>query len=405
MTLLLRMAVRNTLRHKRRTLFTFLVLSVSAAVYIFYACLLDGFNRQSFENMITFESGHIRIAHPGEDSDPLSLSNCLSSAQTAAARRVIAALPQVKAVVPRLHFQAEIDNMRDSAPCRVTGLDPREDGRVFPLHRMTRLDTLSSNTAILGFRLARDMGVGVGDSCYLTFRREGGMLESMSFTVSALATTGYPDIDGGTVLLSLETARRISAAGGPSELNLLLHDPVAVLQIRNSLRSSLPGLLVQSWQDTGSGIAAMTNTKEKASGILVMFLVGIALVGIINTMLMSVLEKRQEIGTLKALGMRERDVRRLFLLEGTLLGFAGGLAGLLLGAGINIYFSGTGIDMQSLLGETGGFKLLGVIRSTWKTSAFTTALLICTLTGGAASYFPARRAVRLEAAEALRTVQ
>jgi putative ABC transport system permease protein len=139
--------------------------------------------------------------------------------------------------------------------------------------------------------------------------------------------------------------------------------------------------------------------------VLVLFLAGIALVGIINTMLMSVLEKRQEIGTLKALGMRERDVRRLFLLEGTLLGFAGGLAGLLLGAGINAYFATTGLDMQSLLGETGGLKIIGVIRSTWKASAFTTALLICTLTGGAASYFPARRAVRLEAAEALRTVQ
>jgi putative ABC transport system permease protein len=294
------MAVRNIQRHKRRTLFTFLVLSVSAGVYIFYTCLLDGFNRQSFENMITFESGHIRIAHPGEDNDPLSLSNCLSPAQTAAVRRAVAALPQIKAVVPRLHFQAEIDNMQDSAPCRITGLDPRDDGKVFPLHRMTRLQTLSSNTAILGFRLARDMKVGVGDSFFLTFRKEAGMLESMSFTVGALVTSGYPDIDGGTVLLSLATTRHISAATGPSELNLLLYDPDTVLAVRDALRAALPGLLVQSWQDTGSGIAAISNTKEKASGVLVLFLAGIALVGIINTMLMSVLEKRQEIGTLKA---------------------------------------------------------------------------------------------------------
>ena len=71
------------------------------------------------------------------------------------------------------------------------------------------------------------------------------------------------------------------------------------------------------------GIVAMSEAKKKGSSAFVLFLSCIALVGIINTMLMSVLEKRQEIGTLKALGMREKDIGRLFLIEGAILGFFG----------------------------------------------------------------------------------
>ena len=135
MNMILTMAGRNLLRHKRRTLLTFLALSFSAMLYVFYGCMLDGFTKKSFENMIAFESGHIRIAHPAEEKDPLSLSNCLPAGQIQKITSYLKKNNAIKAFTPRLYFQAEIDNSHDATPCKITGLIPKTDSSVFPLHK------------------------------------------------------------------------------------------------------------------------------------------------------------------------------------------------------------------------------------------------------------------------------
>ena len=408
MKMLLKMAGRNLLRHRRRTLLTFLALSFSAMIYVFYGCMLDGFTKQSFENMIAFESGHIRIADRAEEKDPLSLSNCLPAKRVQSIRKTLSQITAIRSHTARLHFRGEIDNSRDAAPCTITGLDPATDPGVFPLHKLVQLSLLSSNTAIMGKNLAADLGLRRGDSFNLTFRRSSGMLDSTAFFLAAVISSGYSEIDGDTVFLSLKTAQRISGAAGPGEINLYLNNPEMSIRTAAQLRRRLPGLRVQSWEQAGTGIVAMSEAKKKGSGAFVLFLSCIALVGIINTMLMSVLEKRQEIGTLKALGMKEGDIRMLFLIEGTILGFIGAVAGVIMGALANIYFAVEGLNLQAIIGSIGsniGFKLMGNIRSTWDPSTFLTAFFVCILVSAAASWLPARRAVKLEAAEALRTIQ
>ena len=97
-------------------------------------------------------------------------------------------------------------------------------------------------------KLAKDLGLRTGDSFHLTFRKRSGMLESTAFLLADTISSGYSDIDGATVFLSLKTAKHISGADGPGEINLFLKNPEQSINIAALLQQKLPTLRVQSWE-------------------------------------------------------------------------------------------------------------------------------------------------------------
>ncbi|MCK5219196.1 FtsX-like permease family protein, partial [bacterium] len=104
----------------------------------------------------------------------------------------------------------------------------------------------------------------------------------------------------------------------------------------------------------------MMAMKRKFQGIFLLMIMVIAVVGIVNTMLMSVYEKKTEIGTMKALGFTDQEVSNLFLVEGFLIGLAGGLMGLILGTLFNSWFYFVGMDITAMMGDQDiGMPIMG----------------------------------------------
>ena len=150
----------------------------------------------------------------------------------------------------------------------------------------------------------------------------------------------------------------------------------------------------------------MMTMKRKFQGIFLLMIMVIAVVGIVNTMLMSVYEKKAEIGTMKALGFTDQEVSNLFLFEGFLIGLAGGLMGLILGTLFNSWFYFVGMDITAMMGgQDIGMPIMGVVRSVWTIGAYFNAMLFATIASIAASYYPAKKVTKMEAMECLRTVQ
>jgi len=108
---------------------------------------------------------------------------------------------------------------------------------------------------------------------------------------------------------------------------------------------------------------------------------------------------------MKALGFTDRQVQRLFLVEGALIGVAGGLMGLVLGTLFNSYFAFVGFNMDLFGDQDIGMPIMGNVKSVWLAGAYAKAMLFTLAASLVASYYPARKVTKMEAMECLRTVQ
>lgn len=405
MTYLFKLALKNILRAKRRTVLTFLILSFGVIIYLIFEGMMEGFDRASFQNYIDFETGHYKIRSVSWDEDfPYDTKTLLDAPESI--EKKCAALPFVTGVTSRVLFLAEADNGMDSSPVIVTGIDPKKDDTVFSLKRFIEKGKLLPRGAVVGSSLARDMGLSVGTTMFITFRNRHGMYTSAEMLISGIIRTADPKINGGTVFINLDEARELLAAEGSTEITLKTKDFRLTEKWLPAVKKAAGPVRVETWQQLSADFAALMATKRKGGAMILFFIVVIALVGIINTLLMSVYEKRQEIGTLMALGMDNTEVRNIFLFEGLIIGLAGSIIGMAAGALINLYFIYSGIDYTAMMGEESmGINVMGVVKSAWVFSSYAKALAVSILASVISSYYPAKKVMRMSPAECLRKVQ
>lgn len=402
---LFKLALKNLMRARRRTILTFLVLSFGVGLYVVMASLMDGFDRSSNHNIINFETGHFKLRAADFDEDrPFDLKNTTVDP----ALQARAKLPFVTGASPRLNFTAELDNGQDATPVVAVGLNPQADAGVFTLQDFVSRGRLEPGGMLVGRNLAESLKLAVGDTAYLTFRDPQGMLTSSELRISGLVDSANPMVNHGMLFLMLDEAQAMLNTDRVTEIALKTDDEKKYQAYGAALRQALPGVRLEDWKQLGEDYAALSATKRKGQSMLLLFILVIALVGVVNTILMSVYEKKTEIGTLMALGLRARDVRNLFLWEGMLIGVFGGLVGLILGALGNLYFAVVGMDITAMMGSDNqniGFQVMGVVKSGWVWGAYLRVLILAVVASVLASWYPAQKVTRMQPMECLRTVQ
>ncbi len=406
MRYLLKLALRNILRSKIRTILTFLILSFGVGLYILLACLMAGFDAATSQNVIDFETGHYKLRSQTFDEDtPYEQENFLSPAPAIVDK--VSKLDFVTGVAPRVQFLAELDNGLDTTPIVAVGIGPT-DNQVFTLENFIPQGRLEPGGILVGQSLAADMGVGLGDLVYLTFRDAPGMFTSIEMMITGLVNSLNPQVNKTMAFINLDEAQSYLRTDKISEIAIKTDDFTKVAEYAPQLQAVVPETEVYSWQRLTADWNAMMTMKRKFQNILLLMIMVIGIVGIVNTMLMSVYEKKREIGTMKALGFTDREVSTLFLVEGSLIGVMGGLLGLVLGTLFNSYFYFVGYDMSSFSGEQGtdfGMPVMGVVKSVWLVSAYVYSMIFAFMAATLASYYPAKKVTKMEAMECLRTVQ
>jgi len=133
----------------------------------------------------------------------------------------------------------------------------------------------------------------------------------------------------------------------------------------------------------------------------------IATIGVVNSILLSTLERVREIGLLKAMGMKEKEIAGLFVFEGGGLGLLGGIIGATMATAINAYLINTGLSLKMFMGEANmdiGYPIADRMFGVWNWPTVLWAVLFGLLVSLVASYFPARRAAHLDSVESLRQI-
>ncbi len=405
MKYLFKLALKNILRAKRRTVLTFLILSFGVIIYLFFEGMMEGFDHASFQNYIDFETGHYKIRDISWNEDtPYDAKHSLKNYK--AISEEIAGLPWVTGVTSRILFLSEVDNGIDSSPSIVIGIDPENDQKVFSLNKFIEKGTLEPGGALIGSTLAKDMGITIGDTFFITFRNSKGMFTSNELLISGIIRSTDPKVNSGTVFINLAEAHDQMVLEGVSEIAIKTSDFRKTEKWLNEIKKIAGNTRVETWQQLSSDFAALMATKRKGGSMILLFIVIIAVVGIINTLLISVYEKRQEMGTLMALGMDNPEVRNIFIFEGLIIGLTGSVLGLTLGTILNLYFIYNGIDYTAMMGGNDmGINVMGVVKSAWVGSSYAKALIISIVASILSSYYPAKKVMRMSPAECLRTVQ
>jgi len=360
------MTVRNLWRRRTRTTLTLLSIGVSIAAVIALGGLAEGM-LGAFNVMMRDSQTDLFAAEAEVDADFSAIDERVGAR--------IAARSEVKAVSGMFWTGTSTDEM---PMLIVAAYHPREFA--IRRYRIIEGEPMTGRRQVLVGRMAAEqMGLEVGD----TLR----MMNS-NFRVVGIYETGQAFEDAG-VTIGLREAQALTGKPRQVQFYLIsLRDPEQAEAVKEELAAAFPEVdfaLTSELDEAMSDFRVMKDMVDQISFLAVF----IGAVGMLNTMLMSVLERTREIGVLRALGWRGRQVLGMILKESLVLGAVGGLCGIPLGLGLG-----------GLIGSSGVWG--GAIESAYTSQIFVQAIVVAVVAGVVGGLYPAWRATRMRPVEALR---
>ncbi len=416
MRTLIKIAWRNVMRNKRRTVLSALVISVGLSIYILMNSIMAGMDRANIDNLIELSTSSIKISTEqyAEDKESLPLKYGIPFADQLLA--YIKEQQHVIGATPRTQFLGQLSNWEDTMPIIGQVVDIKSDETVFSLDNYlvgNYFTGSEENEIMLGKDLADEMGVGVDDYITLYALTRYDSRNADEFHIVGLLNTTDPNINLNTVLISYDTADNfLDLENLITEIDVALERRVSFSQFTNdvdelaqSIKKEFPELRVETFTELASAFLGITEQKKVFGSIMMLIILAIAAVGIFNSVLMSVYERIREIGVLRAQGFERKEIVGLFIWEGIFIGILGSLIGVVLGCGFNLYLVIQGFPLDKFVGfQNSGIPYWGTLYGEWNVGAIIFAFCFGMIIALAASYLPSRMASKMEVTKALRFV-
>lgn len=347
--ILLKLAWRNLWKNRRRTLITLTMIAVGFALALISLGLADGFHNQMIRNAVRLGSGNLTVEHRDYLAEP---SNDKLVARASALRDEIRGIPGIRNVSERIIVMGLIYTTENSAGAAILGVDPSSD--------MTRktlepkiiegryLKDGDRRGVLIGADLARRLGASVGSKAVVTAQDASGQISSQLVRVRGIFRTGIEEMDGYFAQVSLPLTRALlGVSKGATQLAVFLKNEKDQAQVRGEIEPLVAGskTAVFDWQEVMPDLVLFVQMDNAGTYIFMGIIMVVVALGILNTILMSVLERTREFGLMVALGMAPRRLLALVVLETTFLSLCSLGVGAILGFGAHLYFAEHGLDM------------------------------------------------------------
>jgi lipoprotein-releasing system permease protein len=406
-------AIRFLREGRMQTLLIMVGVAAGVAVVAYISALISGLQSNTLEKTLGAQA-HITVSArddvvtparlPDVSSLPSAGTSELVQTQTRAQRpRSIAnwqllvplleALPEVAAVSPTVTGAGLAIRGEASKSITLIGVDlDRYDQIVHVRSKVVEgVARLGPGEGMIGRDLANDLGVRVGDRLNLSTGTSTNTVTD-SLRVTALLDLGVRELNRRTVVVPLRTAQSLaSLPGGATNLDISLRDVWTAQTLATALSQRYP-YKIESWQEANAQLVSALNAQSVSTALIRGVVMVVVVLGIASVLVVSVVQKRREIGILRAMGATQGQILRVFLLQGAIVGAVGSALGIVLAFALVWAFT-------TFVRGSDGLPLFVI------TLAPSLALLIAaiaTLCGVLAAVAPARRAAALDPAQAIR---
>jgi lipoprotein-releasing system permease protein len=396
-------AIRFLLEGRIQSLLIIVGVAAGVAVFAYISALVEGLQSNTLEKTLGTQA-HITLSAP--DDIVISARNTVEGATTLVQTLprgqkprsvgnwqsllpVLNTLPKVITVSPTVAVAGLAVRGEATKSISLTGVELDPYDRIVKLRSKVVMGhaRLEPGEGIIGRELAKDLGVSVGDRISIV---TGGVTDSLRIT--ALVDMGVRELNRRTIIVPLRAAQNLAALpGGVTSLEIALTEIWTAPSLAADLSRRWP-YKVENWQETNSQLLSALNAQSVSTRMIRGFVLLVVALGVASVLVVSVVQKRREIGILRAMGATQGQVLRIFLLQGTLVGLIGSVLGICLTFGLVWAFT-------TFVRGTDGLSLF-VITLT-PSLAFGVAAL-ATLCGVLAAVMPARSAAALDPAQAIR---
>ncbi len=399
----LRVALRFLREGRMQTVLIIVGVAAGVAVIAYISALISGLQNSTLTKTLGAQA-HISVRAPDDVVTPAAAAlpgaTVLTETQPRAQRArsvanwqallpLLEKLPNVAGVSPMVSGAGLALRGEAVLSVALMGVELERYDRMIGLRSKVVSGTarLEPGEAIVGRELAQDLGVRVGDR--LTVRTT---TSNESLRVTALVDLGVRDLNRRTVIVPLRAAQNLLALpGGATGLDLTLHDVWTAQSLAEALRAQFP-YKIESWQESNAQLVSALNAQSVSTSIIRGVVLAVVVLGIASVLVVSVVQKQREIGILRAMGATRGQVLRLFLVQGAVVGAVGSAVGLLLAVLLIWAFT-------NFVRGSDGLPLFNI---TLPLDTAVQVALVATVCGVLAAIAPARRAARLEPAQAIR---
>ncbi|MES2785510.1 MAG: FtsX-like permease family protein [Pseudomonadota bacterium] len=399
-----RVAMRFLREGRMQTVLIVIGVAAGVAVVTYISALITGLQRNTIEKTLGSQA-HVTLSPRDEvvldaRAPASAATRELVQTQPRAQRLrslgnwqplvpLLEAMPQITAVSPMVSAAGLAERGEASKAIALLGVDLERYDRIIGLRAkvVEGAPRLGPGEAIIGRELAQDLGVRIGDRIGIV---TGGVSDSLR--VTALVDLGVRDLNRRTVLVPLRTAQSLAGLpGGATSLDLTLADIWSAQTVADELGARWP-YKAESWQQANAQLVSALNAQSVSTALIRGVVMIVVVLGVASVLVVSVVQKQREIGILRAMGATQGQVLRIFLMQGAIVGALGSTFGVLLAVALIWAFT-------TFVRGADGLPLFNI---TLAPALALQVALTATVCGVLAAVAPARRAARLDPAQAIR---
>ncbi len=400
-------AWRNVWRNKVRSIIMIVAIALGLFAGVFTMAFMQGAVDARIESATKSELAHLQIHAPhflDNNETELYIPNATGLLNK------IESLDSVKAASSRLIAEPFITAAHGTGGGKLVGIDIEKEKNVTDIWEHVIDGTYLEKTSrmppvLIGEKLAKKLKLKVGSKINVQMVDLTGDLSAKGYRVSGIYKTTNTTFDETHLFVQyqdLQTQLGIEN-NAAHEIAILIDKGDEASLVKSSIQNIAGENDVQTWKELSPEMSLLTDSMDQYMYFFILIILLGLCFGIINTMLMAVLERVKEIGMLMAVGMNNRKIFGMIILESIMLTLTGGFFGILIGAGITKIFETTPIDVSMFSDGLEKYGYATQIYTSLQTNTLVTITILVVITGLLSAIYPARKALKLNPAEATRT--
>lgn len=404
--LLLKIAWRNVWRNSLRSFVVIASIAIGIWAGVFVLGLSTGLNNQRQQTAIDNTLSHIQIHNPEFIKD-FNVQYRIPDGN--AVHDELATNPNVKVFTERVILTGMISSANGVYAARISGVNPETEVQVTTLHEKLLegeyLSGIKRNPVVISQRMAKKLNVKMRSKVVLTFQKDDGEIVAGAFRVAGIyKTISSRDDELNIYTQATDLHRLLDQENGYHEIAILLNDFDAIQSQTKSLQAEFPSLLIRPWDVVSPELGYANQMMSQLLYLFIAIILFALSFGIINTMLMAVLERNRELAMLMSIGMNKPHVFAMIVYETVFISMIGGPLGVLLGYASITYYGIEGIDLSVVSEGLENFGVGSMVYTELDSIFYVNVTIMVLISALLSSIYPAWKALNVNPAEGVRGI-